>query len=243
MVKVDLVIARYNENLSWLHTMLLFSNPFHKIYVYNKGEAFETFDVVNFSKDPSISIERLPNVGKCDHTFLHHIVARYDAIAVDVAVDNHVTIFLPASCDMGGKLNRMLRTIKDSFENKMSVFYCDKSVLVPADIADFSLDSYISTHAENVAKNPESELQLCNERPYSVWFEKNFGDLCVNGTTYNGIFAVSREHIHHQSREFYEGLLGYVDHSSNPEAGHYIERSWMAIFHPIPEACKFSYTM
>lgn len=47
-------------------------------------------------------------------------------------------------------------------------------------------------------------------------------------------FAVSREHIHQHPKHWYEKLLAAVSNHSNPEDGHFLERSWVAVFHPIP---------
>lgn len=226
-MKINLVISRYNESLTWLET--IDCNSFNAIYIYNKGDEAFLF------KNKNIVIIDLPNVGKCDHTYLYHIVNHYND-------DVDVTIFVPGSCDMNCKLNRMQQTLSKPFTTGTSVFFCDTSTTIPGDVGDFSLESYTSSHEENLKKNPESVLQLCHERPYKAWFEKHFGNISIRGITYNGIFAVSKDHIHNRQRWFYNTMLKYVDQSSNPESGHYIERSWLAIFHPIPDDCKFVYT-
>jgi hypothetical protein len=70
----ELVLARYNEDISW-------SNDYSHIRtVYNKG-----LD----NLDASIQPIKLPNVGREAHTFLYHIIHNYDNLA-----DN--TIFFQA---------------------------------------------------------------------------------------------------------------------------------------------------
>ena len=72
--KGDLIVSRYREDTTWLSE---FSD--YRIFLYNKGEPIEG----------SIN---LPNVGRCDHTYLYHIVTNYNNLA-----DN--TVFFPGSID------------------------------------------------------------------------------------------------------------------------------------------------
>jgi hypothetical protein len=57
--------------------------------------------------------------------------------------------------------------------------------------------------------------------------------------SFNGMFAVSREHIKQHPVSHYEALLRALSHSSNPEDGHFLERSWVAVFHPLPRECLY----
>jgi len=57
---MQVVIARYNENIDW-------SSLFPNKVIYNKG--------TDINGEPFI---RLPNVGREGHTFAHHIVENYD---------------------------------------------------------------------------------------------------------------------------------------------------------------------
>ena len=66
--QINIVISRYNEDLTWLHP---FVSDF-KITVYNKG-----LELTNprFNK-----IIKLPNIGRESHTILYHIVNNYDSL-------------------------------------------------------------------------------------------------------------------------------------------------------------------
>jgi hypothetical protein len=65
---MDVVIARYNEDLAWA-AGLASAADVRRVVVYNKGGDL----------DPPAGAEvvRLPNVGREAHTFLFHIAARY----------------------------------------------------------------------------------------------------------------------------------------------------------------------
>lgn len=218
----DLVIARYNESLSWLSELDL--TKFRRIIIYNKGNplnAITSCDIVN-----------LPNVGRCDHTYLYHIINNYDNLSP-------VTIFLPGSCSMDSKWDRTKRTIDMSIKKCNSVFIVQRFTNVKNDLYDFKLDKWAASNKENVEINPEQSLKWCEDRPFGKWYAKNFGDIVITGVSYFGIFAVSKEHIHNRNIESYKELIKYLDNHSNPEAGHYFERAWLAVFNKVDSDCLY----
>ena len=58
-MSIELVVARYQEDLSWLHNI----PPQLQVRVYDKSSDGD-----------------LPNIGREAHTYLHHIVEHYDAL-------------------------------------------------------------------------------------------------------------------------------------------------------------------
>ena len=218
--KVQCVVATYKEDLAWTQ-----EEPFKDmdIVVYNKGNRWIDAPVPR----PNFRIESLPNVGRCDHTYLHHIIENYDSLAP-------VTIFMQGSWQDVEKRQQTLDVIRRVKETGTSVVPLWDA---PADIQSFSLDEWTSTNAENKSYNLTSKLDPSPHRPYGVWFKHNFPDDTLDKVHYKAIFAVSREHIHNRSKEFYQKLIKYLDGSSNPEAGHYVERSWGKIFSPMPPEC------
>lgn len=218
----EIVVARYNENMNFI-----MQDPFKNFNVtcYNKGI---NHPICNLS----CNIINIPNVGRCDHTYLYHIIANYYNLA-------EVTIFLPASCMDEHKISKTLRTIKLALETKKSVIIGDRLNNVAKDLYDFQLDNYICTNNENKLINPEIELEKCSIRPYGKWYNKNFGNLKITIINFFSIFAISKKDILQHPREYYINLINYINKHSNPEAGHYVERSWAAIFHPIDESCLY----
>jgi len=72
---VELVVARYGENLNWMRRV---PSPIRRT-VYDKNPDFPAPDAI-----------RLPNVGREAHSYLHHIVSRYDNLsAVSVFCQGH----------------------------------------------------------------------------------------------------------------------------------------------------------
>jgi Protein of unknown function (DUF3431) len=216
--KVEMVIARYNESLDWIK-----QEPFNRypIIIYNKGNNtnFATTDKVQ-------KVISLKNVGKCDHTYFHHIVNRYDNLA-------DITIFLPGSIDM--RNDKYAKTIK-IFDNvakyKTTVMIGQKNYDIKNALYGFSLNNYVTSDPRNKQANGESTLIPAQIRPFGKWYENKFGSLNTQYILYTGIFAVAKEDILQHSVSYYQEFLDELSVGSNPEVGHYVERSWQAIFNP-----------
>lgn len=65
-MQLELVVAHYNENLNWLRKV---PKTIHQT-IYHKDSDHATESGI-----------ALPNVGREAHTYLHHIVERYDSLA------------------------------------------------------------------------------------------------------------------------------------------------------------------
>jgi len=218
---MELVIARYNENLDYLD-----SEPFSKFrqIIYNKGPALDTPKrVVN-----------LENVGRESHTYLYHIIQNYDNLA-------DVTYFLPGSCLDPLKKWQTMRTFDRLEGSRNSVFISSELVGdVKTHAYDWCIGEYVGSNSENQSQlGNANQITLAELRPFGRWFDHVFGDLHTHVICYRGIFAVSREHIRQHSREYYENLIQYVSGSPNPEYGHYFERAWLAVFYPVPNSCVY----
>lgn len=219
---IEIVVSRYNENLEWTKDV-----PFseHSITVYNKGPNDQ------FEKPPNIKrVVPVENVGRCDHTYLHHIVKNYDNLA-------EITVFLPGSCNMENKKEKATKLLQQIKQNKTAVFINDGTHKdIKTELHDFHLDEWVSSDMSNKNVNPEKSLEKSPIRPYGKWYKSNFGDLTIRNVTYMGIFSVSKQDILQHPLDYYKRLMVQLETSSNPEVGHYVERSWAAIFHPMNNA-------
>jgi hypothetical protein len=74
---------------------------------------------------------------------------------------------------------------------------------------------------------------ISDVRPFGKWYEKHFGDIKVDYYTLGGIMGIEKSNIIQHPKSYYEELLKELDKHSNPEVGHYYERAWSAIFHPM----------
>lgn len=210
-MSLELVVARYAEPLDWLDRA-----PF-------AGHARTVYDKSELARDaPGVVAVR--NVGRDGHTYLLHIVRQYDSLA-------DVTVMLPGSATDGHKWPNALQTLDRAERTGESVFP-GREVDGLHTFENFSLGTYKASNSENLAANPESVLEPAVPRPFGPWFRTHVArdPARVRIATFQGIFAVARADVLRMPRTYYENLLATVSGSTNPEAGHYMERSWAAIF-------------
>lgn len=215
--QTDLVIARYKEPLDFLHYPIFQS--FKKIYLYNKGPEINDPFLLN---NNLIEIYNLPNVGCEGHTYLHHMITQRDNLA-------EMTFFIPASWkDNSGKKPAVIHLLRLLWRGCFG--YSGHIDYDPIDkkFKNFSILEYQHTNSNNIHNS--MQLSPCKERPFGVWYEKNLSDRTSYITTYHGILTVPKSMILSNDTVFYENLISYLDQDRIPEAGHYIERSWGAIF-------------
>jgi len=216
---VEIVVARYNENLSWM-----LEPPFNefKYTIYNKGPND------NFEKSNVTKIINIPNIGRCDHTYLYHIIENYNDLSL-------VTVFLPGSVQMQYKKIKaieILNRIKfNNYENAVCIGSYSKNVLTQ--FKDFHIENYVATDIQNLQINRESNLKLSILRPFSKWYLYHFGNTRVNYFFINSIFSIHKNDITQHDISRYKKLIYGLSLHSNPEVGHYCERAWGAIFHPL----------
>jgi hypothetical protein len=210
------VVARYNETLDWMK-----EEPFNqlKYIVYNKGTNED------FCKSNVVSIVQLPNVGRCDHTFLYHVVQHYNKPSRD-----NVVVFLPGSIDMAFKKERASKLVRHVVATGRAAFIVIEWGNVRNRFKDFTLDEWNCTHPVNLAMNTERALTPSKIRPFGAWYDAHFGSFQSNFYTLYGILSVSPAVIHKRHLHEYQSLLNETAVSSNPEVGHYLERAWGAVF-------------
>jgi hypothetical protein len=161
----------------------------------------------------------LPNIGRESHTYLTYIVENYENLP-DVVFfsqgckDDHCgNIPIENFINIDGMYSENY-----SYLNSEHYFYNKES-------QNFNKD-HLYYYKEN--KLYDDKLG------YRLWF-KTYVDENHNideGVTlwWGAIFSVKRECILSRPKKYYQMLLDYIPHDSNPEVGHYFERSWFYIF-------------
>lgn len=213
-------VSRYNEDLSWTTEY-----PFHQFsyIVYNKGIN------ENFEKKHVAKVVSLPNVGRCDHTYLHHIVTHYPSLPSTV-------VFLPGSTEMPYKKRVATKLLLSILQKKRAFFVGCETESIYKEFLDFSQDEYCCQNQNNQSLNSEILVHPCPQRPFGNWFLRHgFHDVGIY--CYYGIFSVDKRDILQHPLSRYKQLLAELAVHSNPEVGHYTERAWATIFGP------FRYTL
>jgi len=206
-MSVDLIIARYNEDLDWLENYQNYE--FANVYIYNKSD--NSLECPSFLKN--CKVIQLPNVGVCDHTYLYHIIHNYNNFS-------DYNIFIPGSTYTNPRKKNKFDIILDYiFEKKIPIM--SGNILHGEEVHkyfhDFTLDYWKPTDEANIEH--KSDLRKSPIQP--------FGDLCKsyfpkeNKGSYVGIFGGMRDRIHEHKKEvnkkMHDLTLDYWAPSDNRE--------------------------
>jgi len=133
----------------------------------------------------------------------------------------------------------MVRNVENNNCTVFSCFYSDDEK-EHKEMYDFTIDSYLSTNEKNKSLNNDNSMLISETRPYGKWFENIFTNNEKNKCiAYNGVLSLHRDDIIKKPVSYYEKIIKEVDKHNNPEALHYIERSWYSIFYPYNENAIF----
>jgi len=216
---IEIVVARYNEDLSWT-----LDEPFNRFtyIVYNKG-VNEDFEKSRVSK-----IISLKNIGRNDHSYLYHIVHNYDSLS-------DIIVFFTGSVNIERKRPRAIKILEYIEKNKNAVIISDENFTngpISQKLYGFELDSWCASDTQNsIAEGKDCNTQKSSFRPLGKWFSHYFHHtLTPQCVTYSGILSINKKDVLKHNKEWYTHLLHELEAGPNPEAGHYIERSWCSIF-------------
>jgi hypothetical protein len=195
-LSIELVVARYAEDLAWLRNI----PPQIRVTIYDKNP--------NYPHPRGIP---LPNVGREAHTYLHHIVARYDTLAP-------LTVFCQGKpFDHAFDFRKMLREL----------------VQTPQQIEGFRWFGHIIDTDDSRGLRlfvPWSKNEDGHEIDVAGFHRAIFG---IEGPEeyifqLGAQFAATSEIIRSRPRDFYEHALKIS--MDFPDAAHCFERTWDKFF-------------
>ena len=219
---MTVVVSRFNETLEWQNEYPF--NQFNYV-VYNKGANSD------FVRTRVKQVIALPNVGRCDHTYMHHIVANYATL-------QGVLIFFPGSIDIYFKKEKASLIQRYVLAKRRALMVGNARGNMRAKYNDFTLDQWQCIHPLNARANPESALTPCTIRPFGKWYDAHFGAAPADFLSLHGIFSVAARDVKQHPVARYMALLRELSVSSNPEVGHYMERAWAGVFSPLRHTTK-----
>ena len=202
---MELVVARHEEDLRWLRRV----PTSFRISVYNKGISEALPESLHGRE--GVSLLSLPNVGREAHSYLIHLITRYDSLP-------SITVFCQGRpFDHAPDLHDRLAALSEGRESPNPFLWygfledtddpSGRRLFVPW------------------SKNPE-RVELSTGRLYKALF----GDASPDLFHFRGgaQFAVSREGVRSRTREFYERALALC--LADPLVPHSFERFWDRFF-------------
>lgn len=195
-----IVVARYNEDLSWLPR----NDP--RVKVYDKGPG-----------------GNLPNIGRESHTYLTYIVQNYENLP-DVVFFTQGSVY-----DHGYySYTSFLKLGSDRSYTDNLTYYPYGYFFYDLSTKKWNNDHLYEWRGKpNI---PVDDLGFRNWFRMYVDTEDTHDFKKGIKYWMGGIFSVRRECILSRPKEYYQRLLEYIPPTNNPEVGHFFERSWYYIF-------------
>ncbi len=205
---VELVVARYQEDISWVDS---FAYP---AMVYDKSGQSQRGAVC------------LPNVGREAHTYLTHIVNNYDTLAgLTVFVQGNPFFHLCEDGQAGPEL--LSEKIAQAWEGKVPF----------QGLAWFRLkcDQLGRPHSMSDPAKMGQWAGWGRDIPVGELFTKLFGAVLPEKIVARGVtgnFMVTAKRIRTRPRDFYQYALAIIEGDPEDElnTGHAMERLWQFMF-------------
>jgi hypothetical protein len=221
---IEFIISHYNEDFKYLDYL-----PENQIItIYYKGNK----SVIELpKKNLNINIIYLKNIGKEYHTYLTHIINRYENLS-------KINFFISASFinlkdrtrNFTKIYNKISKIKKEKFnglytsEDKFFLFKKEKEKLLDPKMRIFN-----HTTSQKIMHNmiPSEIFPLDNF--FATYFKDKKLDKYI--TSLNGIFAANKENITSIDKEIYKSIIKeYKIPQRDYESGHYLERLYPSIF-------------
>lgn len=193
----EIVVARYKEDISWIKDC----SNLDKIKVYNKDKE-------------SSSLNKLLNVGRESHTYLHHIISNYDNLS-------DYTVFCQGNpIDHCKNFVENVKNIDPIIKNDLKLKR--KGIVFWGDVEQIEKISGAKSKQHPVGVPIYYFLDLLFEL-------KAVDDIDIK--YYCGAqFLVSKDNILNRPKSFYEFLINFVSKEIDPIEGYVYERIWQFIF-------------
>jgi hypothetical protein len=200
--KFQIVVARYNEDISWLL-------PYKDItIIYNKGDYHPLL-----SKFETI---QLNNVGRESHTYLYHIINNYENL-------KDTTIFFQGNIS---DHSEKILDIEDYFQNNDFIGKLDNYEINKLKNEIIHFGKYKTDLKQGNLK--KCDLTPYDWITKIIGIKINNDNFTK--VVWNANFSIKKHLILNKPLSFYKNILRFINNHYNPEEGHFLERTWYLIF-------------
>jgi len=210
---IDVVVAFYNEDLTWLMTPIHTGVLADYVVLYCKGPN----DPPKYIADRCKRVVKLPNVGREGHTYLHHIINNWDSLA-----DN--TVFFQGKVD---DHSTYMEPIEKYVKNQQMFFgrmFGTTDLHKPIQHFGIWLEKLQDGRLRKARDHASPQQWI--EQVWKITIPTN----TVCPVVWGANFAVHKSYIHRIKKECYEQAYQYLNDHVDPEEGHFQERTWAILF-------------
>lgn len=243
MSYIEIIIARYKEDLSWLKKI----NKNIKVTVYNKGPG-----------DINIPFIKLPNIGRESHTYLYHIINNYNNLAdITIFAQGDPFFHSPNFLELINSYNdfELVQPLSSYYSNIDNEYTPPISLLNRTENlwlngyrihVEYLDNNFVTVYPLNYYNSMTSYVMKTFKKIYNIdnilKFNKErflLDDVNTNyliPVCYAALFAINKNVILDHCRDFYNNIMSLliwdIRYSFNKafDLGFILERLWLVIF-------------
>jgi hypothetical protein len=231
---IDIVVAYYGVSIDWLfEAVKKFPKDTCRVWIYYKND-----DKAMIDKYRGLvwSFVKLDNIGRCDHSYVYHIVNNYNSKKLAP-----MTLFIKDSAIVRHSDNSdVLQWINKGIQDILSGDdrFNGLAVSFPEDLYNWQLDEYSMAHDQNGNKDPYTKAPKFL-RPFHRWMDVvmegvNASVIDITRANYGGVFFFKTSAITRIPLKNWVRIGISISLGPNLEIGHYLERSWMYLLDVAP---------
>ena len=250
-IKVSIVISHCAKPISWIPSYMKdVKFEVSDVVVYSKcGNDVEGVDVLEASFGKSVIIKRLPNVGRCDHTYSNWIHENYSRVQKEIlessekkgSSTNNDLIFFVKDNEYKKRNYRPFRVlVATALDSGFACVLVDRRKQkgpVGSELHDKkTLETFVITEYKHFDRDENSSFNS-NHRNLGGWRHNiglKFPDSEYVRVCYGGSFLTRKEGLLSQPEDAWVNLTASLSRADNLAEGHYAERSWASIVAPPP---------
>ena len=246
-IDIHLVISFCEESMSWIFDYID-TNRFYiqDIIIYSKCEQeIPHSEFVTFSNAAPTTIQQLPNVGRCDHTYATYILEHYEYIQSSDQKHQNDIIFFIKDNDYH---HDQFYTFSEIFTFTVQTGFgcvekpvcdcnndqCNAHKDIPLafhgqkQLNTFSINTHNRMERDHESK---SAFKTKTYKKFKDWKDGmgfHIPRSVAIPVCYGGMFAIQQKQILNQSKQVWENVVNSLGRGNNIVEGHFAERIWAA---------------
>ena len=238
-VNISLVISHCEENLSWIAGYIGNNYSLKDITIYSKCDK-EVKGLKALQRlSSTINVLRLPNVGRCDHTYAYWIKEQYKLIDAE-ADGNDIVMFLKDNKREYRKYHPIDLVLSHASKSgfgcvAMPLTKCKKKECFRKSLTPLmqhkreSLDAFKISFYNRLERDDSSAFST-GQYPFFKDWKEEMGFVIPKSESvpvcYRGSFLAQRKQFLNQPEESWVKMEASLSRADNIVEGHYAERIW-----------------
>ena len=247
-VEISIVVSHCKSNIEWIKNYIGNNYSIKEITIYSKCDK-DVEGLLELEKlSPTVAVIKMPNVGRCDHTFAHWINSHYESIEKE-RDGNDIVMFLK---DNGRHQSEYL-PIDELFSHVSNTGFgcvvkptsvCGKEegindMLVPTmQHTRRFLEIFSSSEYRRLKRDNNSHFVSEKYADLKSW-EEDMGFVIPESETlpicFRGLFAAQKKQFLNQAKTSWEQMELSLSRGDNIVESHYAERLWAPILSDIDD--------